>query len=59
MAFKSEAQRERALKQVATGEITLDQFVKWDAGTPTKLPSRMTPIKGQKIKEVKIIKAKK
>lgn len=41
MPFKSEAQRERARKQVERGEITQAKFDEWNEGTPKKIPERI------------------
>lgn len=45
MPFKSEAQRDRARKQMERGEITREVFDKWDKGTPKKVPDRIKPKK--------------
>lgn len=45
MAFKSEAQRERARQQVKEGKITQETFDKWDKGTPKRIPDRIRPKK--------------
>ncbi len=45
MPFKSEAQRERARRQVKEGKITQEQFDKWDKDTPKKIPKRIHPKK--------------
>lgn len=43
MPFKSEAQRAKFRKMVATGEITQKTFDEWDKETPTHLPKRLNP----------------
>lgn len=48
MAFKSVAQRERAIRMMNTGEISAEKFREWDAGTPEELPDRLHPKKGKK-----------
>lgn len=45
MAFKSEAQRERARQQVKDGKIDQATFDKWDKGTPKRIPERIHPKK--------------
>jgi hypothetical protein len=45
MPFKSEAQRERARKQMEEGKITKETFDKWDKVTPKKIPDRIHPKK--------------
>lgn len=47
MAFKSVAQRNRAVRMMDEGKITPDQFRDWDAGTPEDLPERLHPKKGE------------
>lgn len=48
MAFKSQAQRERALKLVKDGKLTSAEFDKWNEGTPKKIPVRVKPKKVKK-----------
>lgn len=50
MPFKSEAQRERARKQMERGEITKEKFDEWNEGTPKNLPERLHPKKEPKEK---------
>lgn len=48
MPFKSTAQRNRALRMLEGGEITVEKFNEWDAGTPDDLPERLHPKKEPK-----------
>jgi hypothetical protein len=48
MAFKSVAQRNRALRMMDAGEISAEKFREWDAGTPEELPDRLHPKKEKK-----------
>ncbi len=48
MPFKSTAQRDRALRMLEAGEITVEKFNDWDAGTPEELPDRLHPKKEKK-----------
>lgn len=45
MPFKSKAQRDRALGQLARGEIDQATYDKWNEGTPKKIPERLHPKK--------------
>lgn len=47
MPFKSQAQRNRALRMLDAGEISPEKFREWDAGTPDDLPERLHPKKDQ------------
>lgn len=51
MAFKSVAQRNRALRMMDAGEISAEKFREWDAGTPEDLPERLHPKKGAPAEE--------
>lgn len=59
MAFKSQAQQNRAAAQVAQGKMTQADYDRHLTDTPAALPERTTWPKGPVIKEVKILRAQK